>query len=200
MDVSIISATRQTAARRALKAEYSFEAVIETVASSGRRLVAALEEGAREFVLTASDGTAVRVRIRLASTTRTQHQLGDSLVAVDWANATVECGEHRVTLSRTELRLLAVLITASPAAVSRGELIGRLWPGEGPVVEERENALAVYVCSLRKRLSLVGLKGAIETVRGLGYRMIGWDAVGAAPSGDQGDSRRGEPPSSRDAH
>jgi len=172
MDVPAISPSRQPEARRALQAEYALDAVIETTAQSGRRLVAALEGGAREFVLSASDGSAIRVRIRLANTTRTQYRLGDFRIVVDWANAAVEYGEHRVTLSRTELRLLAVLIAASPAAVCRGELIERIWPGEGPSIEERENALAVYVCSLRKRFSVLGLKGVIETVRGFGYRLL----------------------------
>lgn len=184
MDVPVISPTRQPETRRALQTECSFDAVIETTASSGRRLVGALEGGAREFVLSASDGSAVRVRLRLANTTRTHYQLGDFLVAIDWASATVECSEHRVTLSRTELRLLAVLIAAASATVSRGELIERIWPGEGPTVEERENALAVYVCSLRKRFALLGVKGAIKTVRGFGYRMLGADGAADSRSAD----------------
>ena len=47
-------------------------------------------------------------------------------------------------------------------------------PGRGTrsLPSERENALAVYVCTLRKRLAAIGLGQALQTVRGVGYRLV----------------------------
>jgi DNA-binding response OmpR family regulator len=55
--------------------------------------------------------------------------------------------------------------------VTRAQLIERVWAGSNLRRSERENALTVYICTLRKRLSSVGLGGALHTVRRMGYRL-----------------------------
>jgi DNA-binding winged helix-turn-helix (wHTH) protein len=69
------------------------------------------------------------------------------------------------------LRLLAALFDGAGKPVSRKELIARVWPSDDMPATERENALAVYVCSLRKRLAAIGAASALVTVRGHGYRL-----------------------------
>jgi DNA-binding response OmpR family regulator len=72
-------------------------------------------------------------------------------------------------LSRTELRLLAALLEGEGQVMSRADLIRRVWPGDELELADRENALGVYVCSLRKRLSMIGVGSALVTVRYVGY-------------------------------
>jgi len=55
--------------------------------------------------------------------------------------------------------------------VPRATLISRAWPKRKPVAAERENALGVYIHSLRKRLAAIGLANALQTVRTVGYRL-----------------------------
>jgi DNA-binding response OmpR family regulator len=168
-----LSSTRRAAVRRPFRAERAFDLILETSAGGGQRLMRALVDGAREFVLLAADGTpAARVRLRLATGACTQHDVGGVRITIDWLQATIARGPRRVTLSRTELRLLAVFVEAGARATSRAELIERVWPRSDLAPAERENALAVYVCSLRKRLGAVGVERAIATVRGFGYRML----------------------------
>src|SRR6185312_54357 len=101
-----VASARQLDARRQTQVECSFDAVLETSAAGGRRLIDALANGTREWVLSASDGSCTtRVRLRCAHAGHTQHQLGGNRLIVDWANATLERAGSRVTLSRTELRL-----------------------------------------------------------------------------------------------
>ena len=125
-----------------------------------------------DFVLTSGDGRlSAKVRLRLAGSGRTPHTIGGRSIFVDWSISAVEHGRSRATLSRTELRLLAALIDAGSRAMARSELIERVWPHNELPLEDRENALAVYVCCLRKRLAAVGVADAITTVRGVGYRL-----------------------------
>ena len=51
-------------------------------------------------------------------------------------------------------------------------MIARTWPRDPLVTPERENALGVYVYTLRKRLAAIGFGDALRTVRGIGYRIV----------------------------
>jgi DNA-binding response OmpR family regulator len=155
-------------------ADNSFEAIIETTAAAGRRLVDALANGTREFVLSATDGSlSIRARLRVAGGAQTRHSLAGRMLMVDWAEAAIEHDGYRARLSRTELRLLATFLESGLRPLTRSELIEGVWPnGELPDVE-REGALLVYICGLRKRLKAIGLGHAIATVRGVGYQLMG---------------------------
>lgn len=154
-------------------AECTVEARLETSTSTGERLLAALNQGMREFVLTSRDGKlSAGVRLAVADASITPHTVNGYKLQIDWSQATVARGRDRVTLSQTELRLLAALIEGSGHPISRTDLIRRVWPEDDEdMIEERENALAVYVCSLRKRLKSIGVGSALHTVRGVGYQI-----------------------------
>jgi len=69
------------------------------------------------------------------------------------------------------LRLLSGLLENNGQAVRRETLIERAWPRRRPGGSETENVLAVYICTLRKRLAAIGLANALHTIRGVGYRI-----------------------------
>ena len=94
-------------------------------------------------------------------------QLGDAMV--DWARGTVARHGRRTALSRTELRILSCLLDGAGRVVPRERLIERAWPLDRPA--NPLNALAVYVCYVRRRLATLGLPSVIRTVRGLGYKL-----------------------------
>ena len=85
-------------------------------------------------------------------------------VEVDLDAFEARCGGERVPLSPTQLRLLAALVRAKGRALSRHELLDEL--GE-PFVDAR--TVDAHVKNLRRRLG--PCSGAIETVRGVGYRL-----------------------------
>mgnify|MGYP000840695227 CR=1 FL=1 len=72
-------------------------------------------------------------------------------------------GENLV-LSRTEQKLLRILVENRGTAVSRERLMDRIWTDGAAYVEE--NALSVTVKRLRDKL---GAAGYIRTVYGIGY-------------------------------
>lgn len=138
---------------------------------ASQRLLSALGDGASEFRLSAADGSLmIRLRVAISSAHASEeHVSGD--VFVDWSRSTVCKGPNRVRLSRTELRLLEALLRANGATVPRLQLIERVWAGSALRRSERENALTVYICTLRKRLCGIGLTSALQTVRRTGYRL-----------------------------
>jgi DNA-binding response OmpR family regulator len=149
------------------------EARIEASASASARILKALHGGCGTFVITALDGQmSARVELTIVNTAaaESEYKLGSARVTVDWSRSTVANGARRVSLSRTELRLLAALLGGEGEPMPRAALISRVWPEDELPDGDRENALAVYICSLRKRLTSIGAGNALQTVRGIGYR------------------------------
>jgi two-component system, OmpR family, response regulator YxdJ len=77
-----------------------------------------------------------------------------------------------VTLSKKEAELIESLIDRYPRVAGREDLLEKLWDDQ---VYVDENTLNVNITRVRKKMESVGLKGAVETVRGAGYRLhISW--------------------------
>ena len=76
-------------------------------------------------------------------------------------------GDH-VHVGPTEFRLLELLMRNPNRAFDRSQLLDRVW-GRNVYVEER--TVDVHVLRLRKALMPFGMDKAVETVRGVGYRL-----------------------------
>ncbi|MDZ4417351.1 response regulator transcription factor [Bacillus cereus] len=75
-------------------------------------------------------------------------------------------------LSKKETVLLEILLQQSPSIVSREKILEKLWDDYTYV---DDNTLSVNVTRVRKKLEEIGIKNALETVRGAGYRLkITW--------------------------
>jgi two-component system OmpR family response regulator len=78
-------------------------------------------------------------------------------------------GDRREDLTPTEFRILAALAARPGTAVRRGELDRSGWP-VGAIVHD--NTLDVYVARLRRKLRQLDGTPKIETVHGVGYRIV----------------------------
>jgi DNA-binding response OmpR family regulator len=77
-------------------------------------------------------------------------------------------GEHEVSLTPTEFRLLAALAAQPDAVLRRIDLIRAAWP-DGAIVHD--NTLDQYIARLRRKLRELEADAAIVTVHGVGYRL-----------------------------
>jgi two-component system, OmpR family, response regulator len=89
-------------------------------------------------------------------------EVGD--LRLDPARREVRRGEAAIDLSAKEFALLETLMRRPGEVLSRLELIEHAWDF---AYETRSNVVDVYVRRLRRKLG----DGAIETVRGVGYRL-----------------------------
>jgi len=85
---------------------------------------------------------------------------------LDPEDRTVDLGEQRVQLSPLEFGVLAALSERPGRAVSRAELIDRVW---GTTYVGGSNVVDVVVRSLRQKLGPAANR--VETARGIGYRL-----------------------------
>ncbi|MEU3403127.1 response regulator transcription factor [Streptomyces sp. NPDC006670] len=89
-------------------------------------------------------------------------------VVLDPARFTCTAADGPVDLTPTEFRLLAALVAAAGALVSRRELLRAGWP-EGAQVSD--NTLDQYLSRLRRKLRAAGSERTITTSRGIGHRL-----------------------------
>ena len=86
----------------------------------------------------------------------------------DRARLELEANGLRTTLSRNEGLLLDALVSAGGRVVSRETLLEKLWNDTAFV---DDNTLTVNVNRLRRKLAGLQLPGAIQTLRGEGYKL-----------------------------
>ena len=72
-------------------------------------------------------------------------------------------------LTKNELKILSCLMKNKESIVSRNDLMDYLWSSD---IFVDENTLSVNITRLRKKLTAIGAKNAIETKRGIGYILI----------------------------
>jgi two-component system OmpR family response regulator len=89
-------------------------------------------------------------------------------VRLDPVTHSVACGDRSASLTPTEFRVLARLLSRPGEAVRRRELIRAGW-AHGAFV--RDNTLDAYVARLRRKLRALDGAPAITTVHGVGYRI-----------------------------
>ncbi|MBW3496737.1 response regulator transcription factor [Bacillus sp. FDAARGOS_1420] len=80
-------------------------------------------------------------------------------------------------LTKNEALIIEILLQRCPNIVSREKILEKVWDDFTYV---DDNTLRVNVARVRKKLEELGIKDALDTVRGAGYRLkINWDSDGA---------------------
>jgi two-component system, OmpR family, phosphate regulon response regulator PhoB len=140
--------------------------------------VAALEGGADDYVTKPYSVRELLARIK-AVIRRRMPQLGDDVVEVrglllDPAARVVRTGDQEIDLWTTEFRLLHFFMTHPGRVYSSARLLDEIW-GHDAFVEER--TVDVHIRRLRQGLAPTGHDALLETMRGLGYRFRGEQAL-----------------------
>lgn len=78
-------------------------------------------------------------------------------------------GEKILDLTKNEIIIFSYLLNNRSNIVTRDELMTELWNNEEYI---NENALTVNISRLRAKLESFGIENAIETRKGLGYKLL----------------------------
>lgn len=95
-----------------------------------------------------------------------RHVLRLGGIAFDSRSLEVTYLGHKITLTEKERQILQLLLVGPDRIHSRERIINAVW---GSTEDPLTNIVDVYVARLRKKLGSAGK--AIETVRGVGYRL-----------------------------
>jgi DNA-binding response OmpR family regulator len=142
--------------------------IILTARSGVADTVAGLEGGADDYVTKPFrfEELLARVKVRLrdpGSPDQAELTAGD--VVLDLRTRRASVGSRVVELSAREFILAETLFRHPGQVLSREQLLSNVW---GYDFDPGSNVVDVYVGYLRKKLG----KDLIETVRGMGYRLV----------------------------
>lgn len=160
-----------------IKKKYGMAVVMLTANDMEIDIVTGLELGADDYITKPFSLAVLRARVA-TQLRRMQKQDGQSwqrtqqeqmIVLDDYRFDFVRMefyhGEEQVELSKTEQKLLRILVENRGISLKREVLLDRIWSSEAEFVDE--NALSVTVKRLRDKLEA---QDRIRTVYGIGYR------------------------------
>jgi DNA-binding response OmpR family regulator len=130
--------------------------------------VVGIERGATDYIVKGTDRQVMLARVRGVLRERAAHfgSVVRGRLSVDAARGQARLDDRPLKLERRPLLMLQVLAARSPDVVLRSELLDRVW---GSTYSGFEHSLEQAVHQIRRELREPGW---IETVRGIGYRLI----------------------------
>ena len=140
-------------------------------ASDNMNLVMALNMGGDDFLAKPFKLEVVLAKIQaLLRRTYTFNEqktvLRAGAAVLNIGDGSLASGSGKLDLTKNELRIMKCLMEQKGRVVSRDSIIRYLWESEDFI---DDNTLTVNMTRLRKKLESIGLKGLIETKKGLGY-------------------------------
>jgi len=145
--------------------------ILLTANDTDMDIVNGLEAGADDYITKPFSLSVLRARVNTqlrkyntaikADIVRIDH------FTFDFTHMRFSIDEQNIELSKTEQKLLHLLIENKGTVLSRSQLIDRIWTDGAEYVDE--NALSVTIKRLRDKLNA---QGYIKTVYGIGYSWV----------------------------
>ena len=156
---------------RALRQEHAVPVILLTANDLETDIVAGLELGADDYITKPFSLAVLRARVhaqlRRGTPAQTERVEIDRF-SFDFGRMEFQRDGQPVELSKTEQKLLRLLVENRGRNLTRAQLVDRIWTDGAAYVDE--NALSVTVKRLRDKLEEIPSKPRyIKTVYGLGY-------------------------------
>ena len=137
--------------------------------------VHALEQGADDYIAKPFRMRELMARIKAVMRRTGQHQTEPDVVRVGRNEINLRAGKvyrdgSEIFLTAMEYKLLLIFVSHRGQILSRSQLLHLIWDAAGDYVTD--NTLTVYVKRLRNKLEQDGDPATIQTVRGMGYRLL----------------------------
>ncbi|MBQ2669358.1 MAG: response regulator transcription factor, partial [Clostridia bacterium] len=136
--------------------------------------VRGLDSGADDYLAKPFNTEELLARIRALG--RRRGEIVANTNTISFADITLNTqtlqltsGANEITLTLKESELLEHLMLHKGLVCSKEQIIEKLWGFDS---EAEANHVEVYISFLRKKLTFVHSKAAINTVRGVGYTLV----------------------------
>lgn len=172
LDLGLPELDGLTVLRRWREAGRNMPVLILTARNAWQEKVAGIDAGADDYLAKPFHMEELLARLRALLRRGGEHasaQWQCGSILLDTRQARVLVAGQPLVLTSHEFKLLALLMQRKGEVLSRTELSEHLYAYDS---DRDSNTIEVFVARLRKKLP----PGSIETVRGLGYRLVEPDA------------------------
>ena len=171
LDINLPDGNGLDLVREIREKKLSYPVILLSANDTDSDIVKGLELGADDYVTKPFSLSVLRARVNTQLRKSEPLAVGE-VVAIggysfDFARMIFSIDGEEVSLSKTEQRLLKMLVSNRGITLSRDDLVDRLWTDGAEYVDE--NALSVTIKRLRDKLKA---KDYIKTVYGLGYMWV----------------------------
>ena len=177
LDVGLPGIDGITLCQRLREAEIATPVIMLTAKGELEDRLNGLDSGAEDYLVKPVALAELEARVR-AQHRRSQGGLKKTRLKVadlelDEDTHEVFRGGMKISLTRMDFRILTVLMRESPRTVSLSQLEAEVWDGSLPT----SDSLRTHIYRLRRVIDRSSEQPLIQTVHGVGYRLVPPDAV-----------------------
>ncbi len=144
--------------------------ILLTARSATHERVEGLDAGADDYLVKPFEMDELAARVRALARRKAvapRRAIGVGPLSLELEPLQLTAADRPVEVPRRELTVLAALAEANGAAVSKAQLLDRVY---GTGSETDDKVIEVYISRLRKRLAGFGV--SIRVIRGIGYALV----------------------------
>ena len=133
--------------------------------------ITGLDKGADDYMTKPFVPEELLARIRALSRTQGEvlvEELSFEDLSLDISNAELRCKDKNIHLSFKEFEIMKILMSNQKTIIGKEILITKVW---GDDSDAEDNNVEAYISFLRKKLSFIGSKVSLTTIRKLGYKL-----------------------------
>ena len=133
--------------------------------------ITGLDKGADDYMTKPFVPEELLARIRALSRRQGEvivEELSFEDLSLDISNAELRCKDKNIHLSFKEFEIMKILMSNQKTIIGKEILITKVW---GDDSDAEDNNVEAYISFLRKKLSFIGSKVSLNTIRKLGYKL-----------------------------
>ena len=133
--------------------------------------ITGLDKGAYDYMTKPFVPEELLARIRALSRRQGEvivEELSFEDLSLDISNAELRCKDKNIHLSFKEFEIMKILMSNQKTIIGKEILITRVW---GDDSDAEDNNVEAYISFLRKKISFIGSKVSLTTIRKLGYKL-----------------------------
>ena len=133
--------------------------------------ITGLDKGADDYMTKPFVPEELLARIRALSRRQGEvivEELSFEDLSLDISNAELRCKDKNIHLSFKEFEIMKILMSNQKTIIGKEILITKVW---GDDSDAEDNNVEAYISFLRKKLSFIGSKVSLTTIKKLGYKL-----------------------------
>ena len=175
LDIMLPKMDGLTVLEKLRRAKINTPVLLLTAKSEVQDKICGLDCGADDYLTKPFDTGELLARIRAMTRRKGEilsHQLSFSNIVLDRESMLLKNRSQTIKLGIKEFQILEMLLMSPTTVIAKERFIEKIW---GYDSEAEYNTIEVYISFLRKKLSALHAKCAIQVTRGVGYSLEACD-------------------------